>query len=383
MTSLLENIRRRFSPTKPYPPGTYHYQAPPNDPNNYRLHLRLEPDGRGLMIINAATILHLNTTAAEYAYHLVNNTPEDQFTKDIASRYRVKRSKALMDYFEFVDRIETLISTPGLDPVTYLHLERESPYQGEITAPYRLDCALTYNLPDSFDPNITPMERVSQELSTDQWKTVLQKAWDAGIPHVIFTGGEPTLREDLFELISFAETNGQVAGLITNGSTLGDKDYLNTLLLTGLDHLLIILHPGGEKTWRALPAILAADIFTAVHLTITEKNQDQVMETLQLLSKMGVKAVSLSENNTELTDILQAARELTANLDMELVWDLPVPYSTLNPVSLELEEHDQPEGAGRAWLYVEPDGDVLPAQGINQVLGNFLTDPWEEIWKPG
>jgi MoaA/NifB/PqqE/SkfB family radical SAM enzyme len=33
-------------------------------------------------------------------------------------------------------------------------------------------------------------------------------------------------------------------------------------------------------------------------------------------------------------------------------------------------------------LYVEPDGDVLPAQGINQVLGNFLNDAWEKIWKP-
>ena len=39
-----------------------------------------------------------------------------------------------------------------------------------------------------------------------------------------------------------------------------------------------------------------------------------------------------------------------------------------------------PEGMGKAWLYVEPDGDVLPAQGVSRVLGNFLTDPWEKIW---
>ncbi|MBE9474690.1 MAG: hypothetical protein IMY85_07340, partial [Chloroflexi bacterium] len=37
-------------------------------------------------------------------------------------------------------------------------------------------------------------------------------------------------------------------------------------------------------------------------------------------------------------------------------------------------------GAGHAWLYVEPDGDVLPDQDINQVLGNLLNDPWETIW---
>jgi MoaA/NifB/PqqE/SkfB family radical SAM enzyme len=34
----------------------------------------------------------------------------------------------------------------------------------------------------------------------------------------------------------------------------------------------------------------------------------------------------------------------------------------------------------RQHLYVEPDGDVLPAQGYNVVLGNLLRDSWESIW---
>jgi MoaA/NifB/PqqE/SkfB family radical SAM enzyme len=41
------------------------------------------------------------------------------------------------------------------------------------------------------------------------------------------------------------------------------------------------------------------------------------------------------------------------------------------------------DGAGKAWLYIEPDGDVLPDQLINQVLGNILTDPWEKILSTG
>ncbi|MDT8381344.1 MAG: SPASM domain-containing protein, partial [Brevefilum sp.] len=61
------------------------------------------------------------------------------------------------------------------------------------------------------------------------------------------------------------------------------------------------------------------------------------------------------------------------------------PYSRNNPVTLELEGEgydESPEGAGKAWLYIEPDGDVLPAQGLyDQVMGNMLTDPWKEIWK--
>jgi len=39
------------------------------------------------------------------------------------------------------------------------------------------------------------------------------------------------------------------------------------------------------------------------------------------------------------------------------------------------------DGAGRAWVYVEPDGDILPAQGINVVLGNLLEDDWNIIWQ--
>jgi MoaA/NifB/PqqE/SkfB family radical SAM enzyme len=57
-----------------------------------------------------------------------------------------------------------------------------------------------------------------------------------------------------------------------------------------------------------------------------------------------------------------------------------VPYSAHNPVNLEVPDAELVEGAGRAWLYVEPDGDVLPAQGAEAVLGNFLKDPWDKVW---
>ena len=40
-----------------------------------------------------------------------------------------------------------------------------------------------------------------------------------------------------------------------------------------------------------------------------------------------------------------------------------------------------PEQVVRQHLYVEPDGDVLPAQGYNVVLGNLLRDSWETIWE--
>jgi MoaA/NifB/PqqE/SkfB family radical SAM enzyme len=96
---------------------------------------------------------------------------------------------------------------------------------------------------------------------------------------------------------------------------------------------------------------------------------------------MGVKTISLSASDPGLSGALDDLRRQSARLDLELVWNLPVPYSDLNPVALETEGIELVEGAGRAWLYVEPDGDVLPAQGANQVLGNLLRDPWNEIWR--
>jgi MoaA/NifB/PqqE/SkfB family radical SAM enzyme len=209
----------------------------------------------------------------------------------------------------------------------------------------------------------------------------LEKAWKAGIPHVIFTGGEPTLRDDLVELVAYAESLGQVSGLLTDGLRLVDNNYLNNLLQTGLDHLLIALQPNHPASWQALANTLAADIFTAVHLTLTPQNAAEMPATLKKLSQMSTPAISLSTQDSALNDMLKSLRDQAAVLQMTLIWDLPVPYSGQNPVAFEVPEAELVDGAGRAWLYVEPDGDVLPAQGVNRVLGNLLRDRWEAIWK--
>ena len=201
------------------------------------------------------------------------------------------------------------------------------------------------------------------------------------IPHIIFTGGEPTLRSDLVELINHAEDLGQVTGVLTNGLRLADTDYLQQLLLSGLDHIMIVMDPENDLAWEALETVMPEDIFTAVHLTITKENAAMMDETLERLANLDVSAISLSEADIDLTDTLQAIRDKAARLDMTLIWDVPVPYSRSNPVSLELAENDKSRrGEGKAWLYVEPDGDVLKAQGMPEVLGNILGEPWEEIW---
>lgn len=380
MSNLISNLKTFFKPVEKLPAGMHHYQSPQDDPRNYRLHLRIEPDGNSMLMINASTVLHLNQTATEYAYHLIKNTQPQEAARIISNRYRIDQSQALSDYQEFTDRINNLIHTPDLDPVTFLDFERETPYSKTIIAPYRLDCAITYQLPPNTNPALAPVKRVDRELTTDEWRQVIDKAWQIGIPQLIFTGGEPTLRNDLVDLIAHAEKNGQISGLCTDGLKCIDSRYLNTLLQTGLDHILFILQPEKQTSWDALRNVLDEDVFVAVHLTIFPEYMDAV-SVLNQLCDMHVPAVSLSAVPEIPKEILSEARDRAAQLQIDLVWDLPVPYSSVNPITIEMENHEIPQGAGRAWLYLEPDGDVLAAQGFPQVLGNFLTDPWEKIWR--
>lgn len=361
-------------------PGVYQYTSPQDQPNPYRLHLRIDREGRGTLILNASTVLHLNQTAAEYAYHLVRQDPVEEVAKAVSSRYNVSEEQARGDYTTLMEQIQTLIETPDLEPVTFLGFDRSEPYTDILQAPYRIDCALTYKTSGE-NQAAAPVDRVRREMTTGEWKSILKKVWDAGVPQVIFTGGEPTLRPDLPELIRYAEELGQVTGLLSNGDRLTDPQYMHDVLYSGLDHIMLTLDPDNEISWEALKDLLAEDIFVTVHLTLTPRLVKDFSFQMDRLKTLGVTHVSLSASSAELKPALLAARDQVAAHDLNLVWDLPVPYSDMNPVSVELESTEEaPVGAGKAWLYVEPDGDVLPGQGINRPLGNLLEEDWDAIW---
>jgi MoaA/NifB/PqqE/SkfB family radical SAM enzyme len=219
-------------------------------------------------------------------------------------------------------------------------------------------------------------------LSTVEWQTVLKKIWQAGIPHVNFTGGEPTLRPDLLDIIEYAEEMGLVSGLLTDGNRLTEPDYLHQLLASGVDHIMLMVDPQSDQSWEALRDCLAEDVYVTVHFTLTVNNQELMEEAIRKTAKMGAPSISLSIDSLHLKTELERLQQLVAELNLTLVWDIPVPYSSFNPVALEtLNTEDAGIGAGKAWLYVEPDGDVLEAQGIPEVWGNILTDEWQTIWQ--
>lgn len=380
MKNKLEQfIERVFYTPKLLPSGIYSSMID-IDEKPHRLHLRIENDGSGMLVLDASTVLHLNQTATEIAYYLVSDLDVDEIIAQLVKRYQVSKEVAVEDVENLQERIETLIRTPDLDPETFLDMERAVRHSADISTPFRLDCALTYQIPSGGADEYTPVKRVDRLLSTEEWKNIIQKAWEWGIPHVVFTGGEPSLRPDLCELVKYAEELGQVTGLITNGFRLTEKDYLGQLLQSGLDHLMLIFQDNEELTWEAIRDVVNEDIHLSVHLTLSKSITDHLEEILDRLVSIGVQNVSFSAPSPVNESSLATASRLAAEKGLRLIYDLPVPYTELNPVNFELEEDQTTlKGAARSWLYVEPDGDVLPGQGYLVKLGNLLSDSWMAI----
>jgi hypothetical protein len=55
----------------------------------------VEKNGQGVLIVNASTVLHLNETAAEFAYHIIQHTPENEVADVVSRRYNVSKEQAL------------------------------------------------------------------------------------------------------------------------------------------------------------------------------------------------------------------------------------------------------------------------------------------------
>lgn len=377
MAKLFDQIKAFFTKEEPLKSGFFTYQSSAEAETHYRLHLRIEPDGSGILIINASTVLHLNQTAVEMVKSMMQELPFDQAIKHLQKRYNVPQLPLEADYITLQNKIKALINTPDLDPVMNLDIESELP-GAQLNAPYRLDCAITYLLDSGQEVNFAPQDRVTSELTTAQWLQVIQKTFDAGIPHIIFTGGEPTLRSDLVELLQHCEDLGMVTGLLSDGKRLADKEYLESLLMAGLDHLMLTFDYEDEILWQSLAMILDEDIYTTVHLTL--KPGIDLTPIIERLAGLNVNAISLSTSEKTLQPELNKLRDLITIHQIALVWDLPVPYSAFNPIEMELQQGEIISGAAYRHLYIEPDGDVLPAQGINQVMGNMLTNDWDAIW---
>ena len=226
---------------QPLDSGIYHFVRESGE-NRKRLHLRIDKDGSGVLIINASRMVYFNPSATLMARMLLDEKPDEEIIKRLREFFDVKRDQAAEDFRQFKNSFDQ-ITSPSEDvcPICDLDVETITPFSRQPSAPYRMDLALTYLCNNRCIHCYNEASRAQNELSADDWKKVLSRIWDLGIPHVVFTGGEPTLKEDLPALITYAEQLGLITGLNTNGRRLCQNDYLQKLVEAGLDHVQITL----------------------------------------------------------------------------------------------------------------------------------------------
>ena len=398
-------LEDRMIRSGPLEPGLYHYQ----ESDRYggtRFHLRVEPDGRGILSINAQKILHLNQTAAEYAMLILDGADEDAAVRRLKSRYRVRPENVRSDFRDLKDKIEALGSETGVCPVSYLDIERIEPFQTPTSAPYRMDFALTYRCDNDCPHCYVERPKEFPEMDTSRWKEALSRLWEFGIPHVVFTGGEATVREDLVELVEYAEDLGLITGLLTNGRNLGRGDLMERLVEAGLDHVQVTIEshveeihermvgcPGSwAETVQGIGKAVSSPVYTITNSTITSLNRDTMTETVDFLGGLGLQTVAMNgiiytggarEGDAgvpeeEMAQILAGVRDRAHQNGMNLIWYTPTRYCNLDPVTLGLGPKQCT--AAKYNMCVEPNGDVIPCQSYYERVGNILTDDWASIW---
>lgn len=298
------------------------------------------------------------------------------------------------------------------EEIQYISLGDYADYMG---APHRMDLlvsAMTKNGEWHCNQNCihcyaAGQTHVSeQELSTSEWKEIIDKCKKARIPQLTFTGGEPTMREDLFELIDYAKWF--VTRLNTNGIKLS-AEYCEKLRQVSLDSCQITFYSWNKEVHNKLVGVaqfdhtlngiknaLAAGLNISINTPLCTLNRDYV-ETLKSLHELGVMYVTCSGMITtgnacgreskemqlsgeELKKILKEAAEYCAQNNMEISFTSPgwIEDEFFEKIGLRRPTC----GACLSNMAITPGGNVVPCQSYlsEETFGSMLKDDWNMIW---
>lgn len=399
-------LRRIFRPPR-IPEGRYTYRGK-GQFAGLALQLRVEPGGESVMVINANRILFLNETATAFAYFFMHGLSSDDILKKIRRVYRVDSKTARRDYEKLVYAITTLSRTEKVCPISYLDVQTVEPFTQKLSAPIRMDLALTFKCQNDCVHCYAGGPHETAELSTVQWKEVIDRLHEIGVFILTFTGGEPTLREDLPELLLHAQSRGAVTGLITNGRRLRDRSYVERLEKAGLDFVQVTLEShkpevhdlmtavkgSWKETVTGIRNVLSTRIYVTTNTTLSRYNAADFLKTMDFLKELGVaafgcnsliysgKASEISEEFVlpleTLNDLLPEVRDRAHELGLKFLWYTPTQYCRFDPVKLGLGVKSCT--AANVNMCVGPNGDVYPCQSYFESLGNILKDAWPRIW---
>ena len=411
-----------------------HITLDPKGPGVVRIHMIPPrddtPDAPFLLLLNGAQLVPLNLSWAILLANLMDqlqayegqDLAEDQWEALLTAAVeethrtypRTKRQTLASDLHLMLTSLVAIAQ--GREPEAAVGLLSLSDYAPEMTAPHRMDLMVSAMEKDgSWHCNQKclhcyaagqPMGE-TPELSTEQWKTALALLRKANIPQVTFTGGEPTLRSDLVELVQAAAWF--VTRLNTNGRLL-TPELCAGLYEASLDSVQVTLYSaegnihnqlvgvnGFSDTVQGIRHAVEAGLIVSVNTPLCSLNTHYA-ETLRFAHSLGVRYATCSglipsgsacgqESRAtaltpeQLTDVLRQAVDTAEELGMEL--DFPSPgwleEETLRSLGLNLIPSC---GACLSNMAVTPDGKVVPCQSwlSDEPLGDLLHDDWADIW---
>lgn len=247
------------------------------------------------------------------------------------------------------------------------------------------------------------------ELTYEEGKKLLSDLKELGFRLIIFSGGEPILRRELFDWIRYACKLGLISVLGTNG-TLIDKKCALRLKQAGLKRAGISLDSINELkhdrfrsqigAWKQAVAGMknckAAGLEFQIHTTVTQKNIDEVLKITDFAQNIGAKAHHIfflvpAGRGKKIDDVIPSALEYE-NLLGEIL-------EKSRKVNLELKPVCAPQFiriartkqiktrfdkgclAGVSYACILPNGEVHPCPYMPINLGNVKDKGFKFIWK--
>ncbi len=279
----------------------------------------------------------------------------------------------------------------------------------KLEAPYALLAELTHRCPLRCPYCYNPVELVrrSAELDTDTWKGVFDQAAAMGILQLHLSGGEPTARGDIEELVAHADGSGLYTNLITSG-VLSDAGQLERLAAAGLAHVQISIqdsiadsgdwiagYAGAQQKKLELAASAdAAGLALTINAVIHRQNIERVGDMIDLAIEMRAQRVEVAnvqyygwgiKNRHNLMPTLEQLHRMHAtvkqkidDLEGRIVIDYVVPdYYARRPKACM-------NGWGRRFMNITPEGKVLPCHAAETIpeleFDNVRDKTLAEIW---
>ncbi len=361
-------------------------------------------------LIKEINPFHGREVGEQEVQKILNNT-----CKRVKKVYPFVPSKRLKDdIYRMIDTFTKIAyNQPVEETIGYLSIGDYAPY---MRAPHRMDLmvsAMTKGGKWHCNQKCLHCYAAGQihaeetELSTESWKEILVRLKEACIPQVTFTGGEPTMREDLVELVDAA--HWFVTRLNTNGILLS-KELCEQLWEASLDSVQITFYSDNESihnelvganqyqaTLKGIENALEAGLSVSINTPLCSLNRDYV-KTLEFLHGKGVSYVTCSGlittgnatkeeseklqlSNNEIKEILREAVNYAHSHEMEISFTSP---GWVEPAFCrELGIMTPSCGACLSNMAVTPSGNVVPCQSwlSEETLGNILEDSWEMIWE--